>query len=74
MTPVAMNAASWWDTTTLKKIEELPEYLHLAPVLKNENQIRAWLQNQMVEMEKCPGTARDDWPKRIPQPGPLPTG
>jgi hypothetical protein len=78
--PVAMNAASWWDTTTLKKIEQLPEYLHLAPVLENECKIRAWLRNQMVQIKKknqypdCPGTARDDWPKRIPQPGPLPTG
>jgi hypothetical protein len=47
----ATNAASWWDTTTLN-IDELPEYLHLAPVLKKENEIRGWLGGQMTQMKK----------------------
>ena len=42
-----MNAASWWDATTISKIEDLPEYLHLAPILENEGRIRAWLGNEM---------------------------
>ena len=75
-TPVAMNAASWWDTTTLK---ELPEYLHLAPILKNQKQIRSWLRGEMRNEKKkrypnCPGRGRNDWPKHVPRPGPLPTG
>jgi hypothetical protein len=78
-TPVAMNAASWWDSTTLK-INQLPEYLHLAPVLEKENAIRGWLQYQMGQMKtknqypNCPGTPRDDWPQHILKPEPLPTG
>ena len=32
--PVALNAAFWWDTTTLKKLEDLPEYLRLALVVQ----------------------------------------
>jgi hypothetical protein len=77
--PIAMNAVSWWDTTTLKKVEDLPEYLHLAPVLENEMRIRSWLGGEMSEAKKtqypnCSGRARNDWPKHISQPGPLPTG
>lgn len=78
-TPVAMNAASWWDATTLPKIEDLPEYLYLAPVLANETRIRAWLAGEMkvatqTLYRRCQGRARNDWPTHIAQPGLLPTG
>jgi hypothetical protein len=79
VTPVTMTVASWWDSTTLK-IDQLPEYVHLAPVLEKETAIRGWLQSQMGQMKakkqypNCPGTHRDDWPQHIPKPGPLPTG
>jgi hypothetical protein len=75
---VARNAASWWDTTTLQ-VGDLPEYLHLAPVLDDETEIRRWLQAEMSAAQtthypNCPGRRRNDWPERIPTPGPLPTG
>lgn len=72
--PVATNAASWWDTTTLQ-IHQLPEYLYLAPILGQENAIRGWLQYEKKrQYPKCPGRQRNDWPQHIPWPGPLPTG
>ena len=78
-TPIATNAASWWDTTTLN-LTDLPEYLYLAPILENEIAIRGWLQHEMVRMKMnnqflaCPGAPRHDWPRQIPTPDPLPTG
>jgi hypothetical protein len=76
--PVAMNTVSWWDSTTIPKKEDLPEYLHLAPVLENEAEISAWLGAEMGEAKKnqypnCPGQPRNDWPKHIQTPGQLPT-
>jgi hypothetical protein len=78
-TSFATNAASWWDSTRLK-IDKLPEYLHLAPVLETENEIRGWLQGQLGLMKtngqypRCRGAPRDDWPSHIPTPTALPTG
>src|SRR5262249_42584479 len=74
-----MNVASWWDTTTIPKEEDLPGYLHLAPILKKESAIRSWLGGEMREAQRthyptCPGRARSDWPQHVAKPGPLPTG
>jgi hypothetical protein len=74
-----MNVASWWDTTTIPKEEDLPGYLHLAPILKKESAIRSWLRGEMREAQKthyptCPGRARSDWPQHVAKPEPLPTG
>lgn len=77
-TLVALNAASWWDTTTLQ-VGDLPEYLHLAPILEDEPKIRSWLRAEMSAAQttrypNCPGQPRNDWPQHIPEPGPLRTG
>ena len=75
-TPLAMNAASWWDSTTLK-FNQLPEYLFLAPILENELQIRGWLKGQLFALKssnrylRCPGTA-GSWHLKTP-PDELPT-
>jgi hypothetical protein len=44
--PTTLESACWRDHTTLKK-RELPEYLHLNPILDDEAEIRSWLKTQI---------------------------
>jgi hypothetical protein len=75
---VVMNAASWWDSTTIAKKEDLPEYLHLSPILEKETAISAWLGAELGAASKqypnCSGRPRNDWPKHIAPPRLPPTG
>jgi hypothetical protein len=52
--------------------------LHLALILKREANIRSWLGDEMrkakTQYPMRPGQARNDWPDKIPEPGPLPAG
>ena len=78
VTPLAMNAASWWDSSSLK-FDQLPDYLHLAPILAKEQDIRGWLRGQLALLKSsnqhvgCPGTP-GSWPSDLQTPNPLPTG
>lgn len=71
--PVGLEAACWWDTTTLPR-GSLPEYLYLGGVLLNERGIRNWFQRHLRNHPRCPGPRRAAWPAGTPEPPVLPTG
>ena len=69
--PVAFEAAAWHDARNLRAAD-LPEYLHLGPVFKDETGIRGYFQSIKAAFPTCPGSSSDPWDK--PEPKSLPNG
>ena len=69
------RVACWWDSTSLR-LGDLPEYLHLSQMNKNEAEVLHWLQDEMKlhigKGNACSGKPRGVWAGAIP--APLPTG
>lgn len=69
------RVACWWDSTALR-LGDLPEYLHLSQMNKNEAEILDWLQDAMNQHKRkgnaCSGAPRGAWVGATP--APLPTG
>lgn len=64
-------ATAWWDTTTLP-LSDVPDYMHLAPVHKNQAAIRRWFRSELSAYSLCATRPKTAW--RGPVPPPLPTG
>jgi hypothetical protein len=67
--PGDLTAACWHDTTSLPA-GDLPEYVHLAPVLTDEPGIQKWIDDELLNFPYCRGGSEERWTGDEPEPLP----